>query len=222
MNVFNINDLVANGFEIGGRTVTGVDLTDVTIPIAVEEVCRDRATLIANGWQVRSFAYPFSSFDTNTQNIVKDCGYNSAQHPDTIKSSTTLPYLLGQYNVQSYNTLSDIQSYIGSNSYSIVNFQTIDVDANGNPTGVFKEFIDWLKTQSSSLSIINVGNVIGGPLKKVPPYFQNTPATPTPDRNAFIKIMIGSGSFAVIITVIIYVAINTKCTKLKKQRATKK
>ncbi len=51
------------GHEIGGHTLTHVDLVTVPATEARRQICDDRAALVAMGFPVTSFAYPFGSTD---------------------------------------------------------------------------------------------------------------------------------------------------------------
>src|SRR6266511_3058101 len=48
-------------------------------PEGRQEVCTDRNNLLAEGFPATSFAYPFGSFDSGTELVVHDCGYNSGR-----------------------------------------------------------------------------------------------------------------------------------------------
>lgn len=75
----DLNDLVAEGHEIGGHTVNHVPLTSTPQVEAARQICTDRATLTEWGFRVRSFAYPFGLVDPATVKRVKGCGYSSAR-----------------------------------------------------------------------------------------------------------------------------------------------
>src|SRR6266511_5801697 len=66
-------------YEIAGHTVNHVNLAPLTTAEARQEVCTDRNNLLAQGFPVTSFAYPFGSFDSGTKLVVHDCGYNSGR-----------------------------------------------------------------------------------------------------------------------------------------------
>lgn len=58
LNVFDVNLIVSLGLEIGGHTLDNIEIDKVSSPTILEQVCRDRATLFANGWIATSFHYP--------------------------------------------------------------------------------------------------------------------------------------------------------------------
>jgi len=96
--------LAAAGNEIGGHTVDHANIQPLSTAEATAEVCDDRATLmgwgVTWGFTVTSFAYPFGSYDANSEEVVKSCGYDSARtvsgvsiHVGKDKIGETLPPL---------------------------------------------------------------------------------------------------------------------------------
>jgi peptidoglycan/xylan/chitin deacetylase (PgdA/CDA1 family) len=81
MSWTQLSGLAAAGNEIGGKTVDGkVNLKTTTdYQTKVDEVCNDRAALVAHGFAPASFAYPFGGYDATAQSIVKNCGYGNAR-----------------------------------------------------------------------------------------------------------------------------------------------
>ena len=100
MSVEQLGALAAAGNEIGGHTVDHANIQPLSTAEATAEVCDDRATLMGSDWgfTVTSFAYPFGSYDANSETIVKSCGYDSARtvsgvsiHVGKNKIGETLP-----------------------------------------------------------------------------------------------------------------------------------
>ena len=75
----DLHTLFGAGNEIAGHTLNHVNLAPLTTAEARQEVCTDRNNLLAAGFPATSFAYPFGSFDSNTEQVVRDCGYNSGR-----------------------------------------------------------------------------------------------------------------------------------------------
>jgi peptidoglycan/xylan/chitin deacetylase (PgdA/CDA1 family) len=75
----NLHTLFNAGNEIAGHTLDHVNLAPLTTAEARQEVCTDRNNLLAEGFPATSFAYPFGSFDSGTEQVVHDCGYNSGR-----------------------------------------------------------------------------------------------------------------------------------------------
>jgi peptidoglycan/xylan/chitin deacetylase (PgdA/CDA1 family) len=67
------------GNEVAGHTLHHANLAPLTTAEARQEVCTDRNNLLDAGFQPTSFAYPFGSFDSGTEQVVHDCGYNSGR-----------------------------------------------------------------------------------------------------------------------------------------------
>jgi peptidoglycan/xylan/chitin deacetylase (PgdA/CDA1 family) len=75
----DLRTLSAAGNEIAGHTLHHANLAPLTTAEARQEVCTDRNNLLDNGFQPTSFAYPFGSFDSGTEQVVQACGYNSGR-----------------------------------------------------------------------------------------------------------------------------------------------
>lgn len=71
--------LAADGNEIGGHTLDHKDLVTVSAAEARRQVCTDRNVLLAHGFAVTDFAYPYGVFNSAVESVVADCGYNSAR-----------------------------------------------------------------------------------------------------------------------------------------------
>ena len=74
-----LHTLFNAGNEIAGHTLHHTNLAPLTDAEARQEVCTDRNNLLAEGFSPTSFAYPFGSFDSGTELVVGDCGYNSGR-----------------------------------------------------------------------------------------------------------------------------------------------
>jgi len=79
MTVSQLMDLYNAGNEIAGHTVDHANIQPLSTADARAEVCTDRNTLLGWGFQPTSFAYPFGSWDADSEMVVRDCGYNSAR-----------------------------------------------------------------------------------------------------------------------------------------------
>lgn len=74
-----LRQVAAGGNEIGGHTVSHLDLTMVPGAEAQRQICISRATLTDWGYRVTSFAYPDGSYTPAVEAIVKECGYDNAR-----------------------------------------------------------------------------------------------------------------------------------------------
>ena len=93
----------ANGSEIAGHTLTHPDLTTLTATQAQNEICQDRQNILAHGFVVPDFAYPFGAYDSTTgsgsldvSSIVRACGYASGRGAfglrNIVATNDTRPY----------------------------------------------------------------------------------------------------------------------------------
>lgn len=72
-------DWQSRGHEIAGHTIDHLDLPVLEPDEQRRQVCDDRVALIDMGFEVTSFAYPSGASDATTEQIVAECGYNSAR-----------------------------------------------------------------------------------------------------------------------------------------------
>ena len=75
----NLQTLFSAGNEIAGHTIDHANIKPLSVADAEHEVCDDRNTLLAQGFSPESFAYPFGSFDSTSEAVVRYCGYNSGR-----------------------------------------------------------------------------------------------------------------------------------------------
>ena len=74
-----LSHLAADGNEIGGHTLNHVKLPSVSSWKARQEILKDRQALIAQGFRVTTFAYPFGAHNRRLALIVRQCGYLAAR-----------------------------------------------------------------------------------------------------------------------------------------------
>src|SRR5262245_46926900 len=77
----DLNDLYAAGNEIAGHTLDHANIQPLSTADARHEVCDDRNNLLTMGkvmFQPTSLAYPFASFDSQSEDVAHYCGYNGA------------------------------------------------------------------------------------------------------------------------------------------------
>ncbi|MFI5931842.1 Ig-like domain-containing protein [Actinoplanes sp. NPDC051494] len=87
LSVAQATALQTAGNEIGGHTVTHADLPTLSPDEQARQICGDRTTLLGHGLQVSNFAYPYGDDSPAVQQVVRDCGYNSARVVGGIASS---------------------------------------------------------------------------------------------------------------------------------------
>jgi len=183
-----LSDLQAGGYEIGGHTVSHADLPTLSADEQKREVCDDRSALLSHGLNVADFAYPYGDDNAATQQIVHDCGYNSARTVGGLVSTTSCgpcPYA---------NTTPPSNSYEIATPDSVKSDTTLDqlkalvtgVESHGggwlplvfhhlcssncpvyavDPT-VLHDFAAWLADRAGNgTTVATVGSVIGGSLQ---------------------------------------------------------
>lgn len=195
MSEGDLHTLEAAGNEIGGHTVSLADLGTVVGDEAARQVCLDRSSLLALGFKVSSFAYPFGTVTPEAQQHVAACGYNSGRGGGGIKSpfgcqdcavaETTRPadsFSTKAVEVGSDWTLDDLRGVVLSAERSGGWLQLAFADIGDGGTGrslsprIFADFVAWLVSGSrdNPASVRTVHEVIGGVTK---PSVQG-PATP--------------------------------------------
>jgi peptidoglycan/xylan/chitin deacetylase (PgdA/CDA1 family) len=176
MNASQLRDLAGDGNEIGGHSLSHVDVTGLEGSELRQEICQNRLDLLALGLAPVSFAYPFGHFNEGARQTVMDCGYNSARTvidgPDTIPPGDpflikSMPYIVKD------TRLPKMQRYIteavaGGGGWVIYVFHHIcsGCDQYAIEPGIFKEFASWLGLQQKNgLIVKTIGEVIGDELK---------------------------------------------------------
>ena len=86
MSWAQVRELSAVGNEVGGHTVGHVDLSRLTAARARYEVCADREALVARGFRVTSFAFPYGRSGPRDEAIVRGCGYRSGRGVGGVRS----------------------------------------------------------------------------------------------------------------------------------------
>jgi peptidoglycan/xylan/chitin deacetylase (PgdA/CDA1 family) len=86
-----IADVAAGGNEIGGHTLHHPDLTTLSTADATTAVCDDRTNLVNHGYNPKSFAYPYASYNTSVEQIVQSCGYQSARTVGGVTYKESIP-----------------------------------------------------------------------------------------------------------------------------------
>jgi len=169
-----LQDLYADGNEIGGHTLSHIKLTDVRGADLKREVCQDRMNLIAHGFEVTSFAYPYGHYDTEAKQVVMDCGYNNARGvvdgpdlapPGDAFALQAMPYIVSD------TRLAKMLRYVvdtekGGGGWVIFIFHHVcdGCDQYAVELDTFSKFAGWLGDQqkNNGLVIKTVDEVIGG------------------------------------------------------------
>jgi peptidoglycan/xylan/chitin deacetylase (PgdA/CDA1 family) len=191
----DLRRLAAAGNEIGGHTVSHLDLTRVPLAEARRQLCGSRAILAGWGYRASSFAYPGGFYSPALAALTGDCGYRSARITDGLLNAgcpgctvtegqpPAQPYAIrtpGQ--VDGAWTLAMLEQLVtraqrhGGGWLPLV-FHHICATAACPPLGVraslLAQFAAWLASQrQAGVEVRTVGSVIGGaprPLAAFPP-----------------------------------------------------
>jgi peptidoglycan/xylan/chitin deacetylase (PgdA/CDA1 family) len=181
-----LSALQSGGNEIAGHTVNHLDLSTVDTDEQRRQICDDRTTLLNWGFAVSDFAYPFGSDGPGLEQIVQDCGYNSARDYGGLAASgaesETLPpadpfAIRTVDGVTSSTSLADLEGAVtraeqAGGGWVIFVFHNV---CDGCSTlavspSTLSNFLDWLGPRSvSGTSVETVHDVIGGPVKPAVP-----------------------------------------------------
>jgi peptidoglycan/xylan/chitin deacetylase (PgdA/CDA1 family) len=179
----DLHTLFGAGNEIAGHTLNHVNLAPLTTAEARQEVCTDRNNLLAAGFPATSFAYPFGSFDSNTEQVVRDCGYNSGRGVSGISKTgpfaETIPPL-DPYatrtppNPKKSTKLSTLELYVlnaEANGGGWVQFVFHRLCEQCGPYAItpakFTAFLDFLQGEVAGgrVTVQTTAQVIGGPVQ---------------------------------------------------------
>lgn len=73
MTLADLNSLAAVGHEIGGHSKNHANLTSMTLPQIIDEVCGDQQQLQLWGFPAVSFAYPYGHDNATVKSVVRNC-----------------------------------------------------------------------------------------------------------------------------------------------------
>ena len=179
LSLAQLKQLAADGDEIGSHTVDHVRLQTVPVDEQLRQLCNSRNRLLALGFPVTTFAYPFSNYGDIAKSSVRACGYNGARRPglggDNPSAGPlvpTDPYEIPA--VQSFSsdtTLADMEAAVTSAENSgggwvPLVFHSVCLDAcrsNAVSPNVLAAFIDWLAARGDAgTSVRTMAQVLGG------------------------------------------------------------
>jgi peptidoglycan/xylan/chitin deacetylase (PgdA/CDA1 family) len=184
----DLHTLAAEGDEIGGHTVSHIELPHVTAAEARRQVCDGRDILLAWGFHVRSFAYPGGVYSPATEAIVRECGFNSARTVVGLRSpgcpkctlAETIPpkdpdALRVPGQVDGTWTLATLENLViglersGGGWLPLVFHHICDTRSCPNlpvRLSLVNAFAKWLAARRSIGTVVKtVGDVVGGPLR---------------------------------------------------------
>ena len=175
------------GNEIASHTVNHVDIKKLKLAQARIQVCQDRVTLAAHGFQPESFAYPFGDFNSTVETqVVQYCGDNSARTVTGVNDRRVFAETIPPLNAFATRTPPDpkrgttvatIEGYVSAaeqngGGWVQLTFHHIcsSCDAYSITTGNMQALLDWLNTQvtTGAVAVKTTEQVIGGTY--VPPF----------------------------------------------------
>jgi peptidoglycan/xylan/chitin deacetylase (PgdA/CDA1 family) len=168
-----LRDLYNDGNEIGGHTLSHIKLTDARGEELRREVCRDRANLVAYGFEVTSFAYPFGHYDEEARRVVTDCGYGNARGvsdgPESLPpvdgyGLRAMPYIVSDTRFPKMTRyVTEVENNGGGWVIFVFHHVCDGCDYYAIKLEVFTKFAQWLgEQQSNGLVVKTVGEVISG------------------------------------------------------------
>ncbi len=177
MSEDQLRGLFEDGNEIGGHTLDHIKLSDVHGADLKREVCQDRLNLLAYGFNVTSFAYPFGYYDEEVKQTVHDCGYNSGRvvtgGPDTIPAGDAyalqpMPYIVKDTDFQKmFRYVTQVDNEGGGWAILVFHHVCNGCDQYSIDLNTFTNFANWLNYQrgANGLVIKTINEVIGGEMK---------------------------------------------------------
>lgn len=181
MSWSQLQSLFAAGNDIGGHTLTHANLKHLKAADAHYQVCQDRDNLLSNGLQPTAFAYPFGSFDSGTEQIVAQCGYNSGRGVsgvnDTKAYAETIPpadpyATRTPPNPKQGTTVATIEGYVAAAEQHgggwvqlVFHHLCNSCDAYSITVADFTALLDWLQPRAATgTTVETTAHVIGGPV----------------------------------------------------------
>lgn len=186
-----IEQLAAEGHEIGGHTVNHPDLSLLDLDAQLREICDDRFALLAHGFAPRIFAFPFNHRNEDTPTALAACGYNAARSAsgldcDACPAGESIPpadpwFMRAVDSVHLDTTLADLRDAVEAAEREdaawvqfVFHHVCIDCDEEyAVAPDVLEAFADWLVERGTPVRTI--GEVIGG---GVQPGRRGPPETP--------------------------------------------
>ena len=200
------------GNEIGGHGVYHNDLSKLDANEQRRMVCDDRNWLLAQGFDVVSFAYPFSNAENGAATAVAECGYTNARvgfelRPDSPATcvtnencSETIPpvdafQIRTPEGANAATTLADLQQMVLNarpNGWVPILFHDVcapspECGTQGISITVFQQFVAWLAGRKAGGQ--NLVKTVRQVMNSAPagPAVQSPPPTPHPSSNLLLN-----------------------------------
>jgi peptidoglycan/xylan/chitin deacetylase (PgdA/CDA1 family) len=173
-----LRGLYSDGNEIGGHTFSHTKLTkEYDDNLIKNEICQDRSNLLAYGFEITSFAYPYGYYDERAKQVVRDCGYNNARivsgGPDIIPPGDAyalqaMPYIVSDTNVSKMTGyIKEVENEGGGWAIFVFHHVCDGCDQYAVDLETFSKLAEWLERQKANngLTIKTVDEVVGGEVK---------------------------------------------------------
>ncbi len=173
MSADELRGLHADGNEIGGHTLSHLNLTTIRGGELKREVCQDRLNLLAYEFDVVSFAYPYGHYDEEARQAVIECGYNNARvvtggpallPPADAYTFQAMPYIVQDTRFPKM-TRYVTEAESGGGGWVVFVFHHVCDGCNQYAVSLdtFSKFAQWLgEQQKNGIVVKTVGEVIGG------------------------------------------------------------
>lgn len=169
-----LRDLYNDGNEIGGHSLHHKKLEPGDSLELKREVCQDRSNLLAYGFKVTSFAYPYGYYDEDAKQIVRDCGYNNARivsgGPEALSPAdaftlNAMPYIVADTSfTKMFRYVLSVENEGGGWAIFVFHHVCDGCDQYAVSPDAFTKFANWLGSQQANNGLIikTVGEMIGG------------------------------------------------------------
>ncbi len=152
-------NLQSRGHEIGAHTRHHVDLTAISAEDANKEIAGSRDDLLSIGIsEVKTFAYPFGSYNDQVIQMVKDAGFATARSTNGGFNIKGLPnrYTLNRQGVNSNTTFAVVKGWIdqamANKTWLVLVFHHVNSDGDGAPfqttPAILQQIVDYLAEQN--------------------------------------------------------------------------
>jgi hypothetical protein len=183
----DLQSIFADGNEIAGHTLDHVNIQPLPTADARGEVCTDRNNLLGMNLQPTSFAYPFASFDSGSEDVVHYCNYNDASatagltlkgpvansippaDPYAIRTVPAVKKSTKLQTLERFVTAAESFAQTNGSAWVIFVFHHL-CDAHCGPYVIsaakFGAFLDFLKAEAhNGVEVKTMAGVMDGPVK---------------------------------------------------------